>query len=457
MAYFYRLIFAMLCVVVVVGSPAYASFPPPTATLYGAQSFVTGNYFTPSHGTIAAACEEGRAQAESYGVTSVTPGADGALTCTYNYSGGSWVGGVTTSSGPVCPSSSTLSGGVCTCTAPSVQNSTNDGCTTVQVCDWNKNDILGKSLTVGDLEITKGSTLICYYGCQWTVGATQDFWWKNAAGVYVGYANAGQMVGNGLPCNGTEGANAGGGPASTEPPVNPEPFPKPPCAAGYIPGTVTIAGITTTLCSPAIDTERVKEKVTTEAVPEGTKQVTSSDVTVCNVAGSCTTTTTISTSINGSAPTSTTSTATQSKESYCAEATGKKECGTGSGSWSGNCDAGFVGEGDPVTVAMAREIHTQNCLLNKQTAESAKYADAATKTGDQTGSLPGNQTIGIGSANFDSSDAIGGASCIADKTVVVAGVSVTLPFSTVCPWLGYLKTLLLAVSYLAAAAIVFKR
>ncbi len=338
----------------------------------------------------------------------------------------------------------TLSGA--TCTRP------------IAKCKWTLGDNLGKTLTYGDVLINKGSTLVCYYGCQWTVNATQEFWWKNDAGVYVGYANAGQMTGNGAECTGVEGGSGGGGPASDAPPATPEPFPKPPCQPGYIPGTITANGVTTTLCQPAIDTQTVKEKAVSESTPEGPKSTTTNETTVCNVAGSCTTTTTTSVSINNGTPTTTTTTQTQGKESYCAASPGKKECGTGSGSWSGDCIAGFKGEGDPVTVAMAREIHIQNCKLNAVTAESALYDAAKVKTGDQTTNLPGNETKAITSADIDQTNAIVGGTCIADRTIninlVVTTSTLVLPFSSICPLLDYFRLVLIALGFFIAYRII---
>lgn len=356
-----------------------------------------------------------------------------------------------------CPADSTLSGGVCTCTAPAVQNATNDGCTAPpENCAWAAGQSLAKSTTSSTAEVPKGSTSACVFGCRWAITAPPSFWWKNEAGVYVGHAEVGSMVGTGEVCNGTEGATGDGSPASTTAPApGTEPFPKPACQSGYIPGTVTVNGVTTTLCQPAINTENVKEKAKTEDTPDGPKTTTIGETTVCNSAGSCTTTTTTSVSVNGGSPVITTSTETEGKQQYCAKGTGKTECGTGSGSWAGNCAAGFKGDGDPVIVAMSTEIHVQNCKLNAASDESALYEAEKAKTGNRTNDLPGNQNVNVSSANFDQSNALGvGAACIGDKSIVVMGASISLPFSNICPWLENLGMVLMALSALLSARIV---
>lgn len=64
------------------------------------------------------------------------------------------------------------------------------------------------------------------------------------------------------------------------------------------------------------------------------------------------------------------------------------------------------------------------------------------------------ENVSIGPASFDTSDAIGGGSCIADKSVTIAGSSISIPFSSVCGHLAILGNVLLAVSFLLAVRIV---
>ncbi|XXQ53700.1 virulence factor TspB C-terminal domain-related protein [Xenophilus aerolatus] len=219
-------------------------------------------------------------------------------------------------------------------------------------------------------------------------------------------------------------------------------------------------------------------------------QTTQSGTTSCS-GGTCTTTTTNNTTIinkpgDTSCPSGTTqgtttkdgqtvttcsssstSTSSQSQTGYCkGSGAGSAQCGgEGSGSsFGGNCAAGFkaVSE-DAVLNAMAEEQWRRNCQffdkVPEDTEESLAYADmkAKGKAGvDQTNDLPAasKREISIGPGDFDSSNALGGAACITDRTIVVMGRSVSLPFSQLCVWLGYMGTVLLACSYLVAARIV---
>src|SRR5262249_6326645 len=127
-----------------------------------------------------------------------------------------------------------------------------------------------------------------------------------------------------------------------------------------------------------------------------------------------------------------------------------------SGEFGGTCTTSFTCSGDAVQCAVAKAVNESNCLLkkmNEPSDESAKYDTAKGKTGNQTGDLPGNESIAFGPDRFDSSDAIGGAQCITDLNITVMSQSISLPMSQVCPWLEHLGSVLVAVSFLLAARI----
>jgi hypothetical protein len=123
-------------------------------------------------------------------------------------------------------------------------------------------------------------------------------------------------------------------------------------------------------------------------------------------------------------------------------------------SFGGSCTAGFQCNGDAVQCAMAQEQHKRNCqLIELPTEESKLYDSIKDLKGDQTDKLEGAETIDIGSL-INTSDALGGGSCIGDLNVVVMGQNVSLPMSRVCPYLGMLGNILIAVSMLLAARII---
>lgn len=133
--------------------------------------------------------------------------------------------------------------------------------------------------------------------------------------------------------------------------------------------------------------------------------------------------------------------------------------GPGGAGMTGNCASGFVVKGDdPILNAMALEQYKRNCeVLGSTNDDSAWVTGERDRTTDRTADNPNNSTVSFSAGDIDTSDALGsGARCITDKVVQVAGFSVALPFSKVCPSLELLGNVLLGVSLLAAAGIVLR-
>lgn len=232
------------------------------------------------------------------------------------------------------------------------------------------------------------------------------------------------------------------------------------CASGY---TGTVNGVE--VCVNKVPDNGVggTTETTEETKDNETKKVTKDTQTECKN-GVCTTTTTTTTTTTNNTTgtvTTTTGTATTTKPQagFCSENPSSKLCGSGDekgSSFGGTCGAGFTCEGDAIQCAMAQEQHRRACkLFDNASPESALYNDNKGKTGNQTTELPGNETISL-SGRIDTSDAIGGASCVGNVNVTVWGRSVSLPFSDICPYLAMLGNVLVAVSMLMAARIVFR-
>lgn len=356
-------------------------------------------------------------------------------------------GSVTTQN--ACPPNSTLSGSTCTCNSGFVQEG--------QTCVAPPNPCAAHNLLwssqLGSVQLAKGTTSFCSGGCQVNVtgDALDDFYGAGADGVLYGW----------FPVGRTSSANIPGVCApSTEPgaevlpdkPTVPD-AQRPP--TGTCPGQVN--GVTVYL--PCLSSETKATKGTTETDAAGnTTTKTESKNTTCTAAGSCSTTVTTTTTVNSGASTTTSKTTTQGKGEFCAENPGSKECGDGDGSsFGGSCDAGFQCQGDAVQCALAKEVHTQNCKLNKVTDESTLYGVEKDLQGSQTEDLPGNETIPFGASSYDDSDAIGGAVCVSDLSVEVFAQSIILPLSGVCPYLVWIRNALLALGSLAWLLIVFRR
>jgi hypothetical protein len=124
--------------------------------------------------------------------------------------------------------------------------------------------------------------------------------------------------------------------------------------------------------------------------------------------------------------------------------------------WGGDCMSGFACEGDAIFCAIAKEQHRRACkLFDDKSAESDVYDAEAKKDAlrDVTGDLPGNEEIDI-TGKLSRENVLGGGSCIQNLNIVVGGRAITLPMTEICPFLGYLGLILVAIASIAAARII---
>lgn len=240
------------------------------------------------------------------------------------------------------------------------------------------------------------------------------------------------------------------------------------CAAGYVAGEVNGASVCVRStgssngsgggagASGTGTTAQKDTKTTTDTTTGNTS--TDTTETICK-AGNCTTTVTTTVVNQSGTPVGTsTKTSVTDESTFCTQNPQAIICLKGS--FTGSCAGGFACDGDPVQCAMAREQHTRFCQLidNRNNSAVALFdAESVKPVGNVTDSLPGNFTVNIGAQSFDLSNALGvGASCIANRVIVVAGHSVTIPFSDVCQYLAWFGNLLVGVSLLMAARIVMR-
>lgn len=128
--------------------------------------------------------------------------------------------------------------------------------------------------------------------------------------------------------------------------------------------------------------------------------------------------------------------------------------GDGESGFGGNCEAGFACEGDAIFCAIAKEQHVRACrLFDKKSVESELYEKEKGKQGEQTKDLPGNKEESMAN-RISTADAFGSGQCIQDLSVVVAGHSLSLPMSKICPSLAIIGNIMVAVSLLLAIRIV---
>jgi len=227
--------------------------------------------------------------------------------------------------------------------------------------------------------------------------------------------------------------------------------------AGYCPGTVN--GVTVYVkCTDSVGVSTSTSSVTAGSV---TSTTTSETTTVC-AGATCTSTVTGTTTSSVTGGTTTTSVGTVTKvetapqNAFCVDNPNSSICKAST--FSGTCSTDFTCDGDAAMCAAARATNAQNCLLRQDSPEKTVYENAVA-AGSVTGL--GSSTVSIGSGNFSQANALAVSGCFTDKTytISVAGVSktVTIAFSTICPYAANLGDLLVGLSMLMAMGIVFRR
>lgn len=252
-------------------------------------------------------------------------------------------------------------------------------------------------------------------------------------------------------------------PEPEAPIYSPEAPPKS-CPTGQCPGTVN----GTNMCVPCDTTASGTSKVDKKTNEDGSSEETTTEKKTECTGNKCTTkeTETKTNKDSSGNPTGTVVTSretTQGKDEFCRDNPKHASCkGDSDTSWGGSCESGFTCNGDAVMCAMSRELHRQSCELNKATPESELYGEVKSATGNQTEDAPGNATIAFGSSYYSDADLIGGAACISDLPLTLSAfgrtlIDVTLPLSDICPYLLWLKAVLLFCSAIAWLYIVFLR
>lgn len=227
------------------------------------------------------------------------------------------------------------------------------------------------------------------------------------------------------------------------------------CASGTFPGTVNGVQV----CAPRVPDNTIAQGPSTAAsapspgasaptIPGAPASAASSSTTTSCTGSGCTTTTTYKDGAGNSVGTITTQ---QPRSSWCAENPGSPICA--SGKFSGSCGSPPACSGDAVQCAIATQAFYTRCSLTDEGTETALYDDEKGKEGSQTGALPGNETVAIGSDRFDFTELFGAPQGMQDMTVSIAGTNVTLQMSTVNYWLELLGYLNVAVTLLLCGRI----
>ena len=222
----------------------------------------------------------------------------------------------------------------------------------------------------------------------------------------------------------------------------------------------TVNGVS--VCLPPKASEGLLEKEDKDN-GDGTKTEKQTKVKCENGVCEITTTTITKDTSSNTVVSNSSATTTVEQGRFCAQnptaAACKNENGEeGGGSFSGSCQAGFTCDGDAVMCAIAKEQHTRACQLFKEdTAEGQLYAAEKGKEGAQRGEGIdlGAIDLGGGSGSLIKTDSlIGEGSCVQDLQFQFMGEPVTIPLSSLCPYLAMLGNILVAVGMVMAIRIV---
>lgn len=437
MAHFQRLIFVVLVMLAAwLPASSYASFTATGGSVY----FITSSgVSTGAKSTPAAACSAWVAGAIALDGYSRSVTWSTATVCAWY--GAAWgmekTVGISTSSDFSCPAGATLSGSSCTCGAGFTE--------TGSACVSQADSTCAQLNSTGAVLTGMGTGLtLCLDGV--TVKASGA-----AIGMKGGVNTGGNFFGPfscpGTPCNGSPTAG--------------EPVGAKDCKKSEIWVTMPGGGI-------CVGADILKDGGSTNTVdpPSGAASSPGSGIpgapagttsaskdTTC-VSGSCTTTTTYK---NGAGTVLGTSTETKPQPTFCQDNPASSVCVQSTLSAS-PCSAPDVCTGDAIQCAIEAQAKRTACALSPDPDGSdADYKAAKAKPlGSVTGNLENNSTVSIGPGNFDQSDALGGGSCIADRTVSVMGHGLVIPLSRVCVHLALLGNALLMFSFLLAGRIVVR-
>jgi len=237
----------------------------------------------------------------------------------------------------------------------------------------------------------------------------------------------------------------------------------PDCQPGY--GVSTVGGIT--MCVPASQATNTPTTVNSTSSTTGTANgsgtstgsTTTTETKTCTGDGSCSTSTTTVTKDGSGTTTGTTTTTAKTTDTkgddavsqFCRENPTSPIC-KGS-SWGGSCAASFTCEGDAVQCAQAQAAYLMACDLTK-TGDQKTLGDQITSGTDPLAStLPNPATPETKTISITSSGFLGGGG-LADQSFTVWGQTVTLPFSSLNVYLGYMGSIMLVCASLACARIV---
>lgn len=179
--------------------------------------------------------------------------------------------------------------------------------------------------------------------------------------------------------------------------------------------------------------------------------------------GSCNTTTTTTVTNPDGSTTTTTETESKPQADFCKSNPGHVVCkGEDEGTFGGSCASDFQCSGDAVQCAQAREVAKLRCVFDVSPDDPLAVAGGLAMNDQLTPSghpgAPGSGLTVDVMDKIEESPVFGSSgNCISDRTFSVIGMSLTLPFASMCPYFNMIGNVFLSCCYLVAGFIVFRR
>lgn len=303
------------------------------------------------------------------------------------------------------------------------------------------------------------SNNLCIGQCSWSAGGVVPSVCANGKCYYYG-----PFTSNGVACTGD-----GGGGIPPEEPDEAPPGDAQCVAKGQCPATVNGVKV----CVPCSS----KEGTTSESgsssgsgtdssgnpTGETGSTNTTKETTANCTNGSCSTTTTTTVTNPDGSTTTTTETESKPQADFCKANPGHIVCkGEDEGTFGGSCASDFQCSGDAVQCAQAREVAKLRCVFDVSPDDPLVVAGGLAMNDQLTpAGHPGAPGSGISVNVMDKIEEapVFGSSgnCISDRTFSVIGMSLTLPFASMCPYFNMIGNVFLSCCYLVAGFIVFRR
>lgn len=307
---------------------------------------------------------------------------------------------------------------------------------------------------------------VCSSGCQLNVWGKSALWVKDEPGAN-GYYQAGYNLSTmhkGVECTGD--TNLAPVAAPTAPPPEPNR-----CPNGTVQVGIDSAGIP--MCkgdAPPVSQDK-NTQTTTQTNSDGSTTKTTTETTTNRDGSTTTNTTTTTTNADGSTTTTHSSStgktpdgkdgkSDQEDSEFCRANPNLAICKNSS--VSGECDQ-VTCEGDAIQCAIVRQITARNCA-DKKLQEALEQSGLheigkAVLDGDNAfkAKSPLNPENGITfelPQQLDQEKFLGEGACFPDKHIPFKGMTITIPFSQVCPYLLPLRYALMVAAMLTALYIV---